>query len=169
MTAKSLDIYVLAKLLLEEQPRPYGVVAGELGMSASEYHAAVRRLGVAGLIDAESRAIRKRPTRDFLFHGLRYVFPATRGELNRGLPTSFAAPPLANVIAAGSNIIPIWPTADGERLGYTIDPLHPSAPKAAVRNSRFYELLALLDALREGRPRESRLAMEEIDKRLRDA
>jgi hypothetical protein len=166
VTAKSLDIYALAKLLLEKRPRPYGVVARELGMSASEYHAAVQRLGLAGLIDPENRAVRKRPTRDFLFHGLRYVFPAARGELNRGLPTSFAAPPLADLLAAEGDMIPVWTSADGERLGYAIEPLHPSAPKAAARDPHLYELLALLDALREGRPRESRLAMDEIDKRL---
>lgn len=117
MTAKSLDIYALAKLLFERQPRPYGVVASELGMSASEYHAAVQRLGRAGLIDPENRAVRKRSARDFLFHGLRYVFPAARGELNRGLPTSFVAPPLADLLVTEGDMIPVWTSADGDRSG----------------------------------------------------
>lgn len=163
MTAKSLDVYALAKLILEKHLRPYAVVANEIGMSTSEFHAAVRRLAVAGLIDPSSRAVRKRPTRDFLFHGIRYVFPARRGELIRGLPTSFAAPPLADLITVSDAVIPVWPSAAGERLGYSIEPLHPAAPRAASRDSRFYEFLALIDAIREGSPRESRLAMEAIN------
>ncbi|MGH2549152.1 MAG: hypothetical protein ACRDHN_07170 [Thermomicrobiales bacterium] len=169
MMAKSLDVYALVKLLLEKGPRPYGAVASELGMSASEYHAAVQRLGIAGLIDPESRAVRKRPARDFLFHGLRYVFPATRGSLSRGLPTSYAASPLKELISSAGGAMPVWASADGQKLGYAIEPLHPSAPKAAARDSQFYEYLALIDAIREGRPRESRLAMVEIDKRLQHA
>ena len=164
--AKSLDIYALAKLLLEDGCRPYATVASELDMSVSEFHAAVHRLGIAGLVDPKSRAVRRGQARDFLFSGLRYVFPAPRGVLIRGIPTSFAAPPLVNLISAGSEILPVWPYSAGDQQGYTIEPLHPSAPKAALRDARLYELLALLDALREGRPRESKLAQEEIAKRL---
>jgi len=167
MVARSLDVYALAKLLLEEGRRPYAVVAFELGMSASELHAAVQRLGIAGLIDPASWRVRKVQAQDFLFHGLRYVFPAARGIVTRGLPTSFAAHPLADQISSHSEIIPVWPHAAGEHQGYAIEPLHPSAPKASVRDSRLYELLALFDALREGRPRESRLAQNEIKKRIR--
>ena len=99
MIAKSLDIYALAKLTLEESARPYAVVAGELGMSASEFHAAVQRLGHSGLVELKERRIRQGAVREFLIHGLRYVFPVVMGGLTRGIPTSFAAPPVAELIS----------------------------------------------------------------------
>jgi hypothetical protein len=166
MTARSLDIYVLAKLALEESARPYAVVAGELEMSASEFHAAVHRLGQAGLVELKDRRIRQGAVREFLIHGLRYVFPAVIGGLIRGMPTSYAAPPLSKFISFGKENIPVWPDASGESLGYGVEPLHPSAAKAARRDSRFYELLALIDALREGRARERQIAEDELLKRI---
>ena len=167
MIARSLDIYALAKLALEDGVRPYAVVAGELEMSASEFHAAVRRLGQAGLVDPKDRRIRQGAVREFLIHGLRYVFPATPGGLTRGMPTSFAAPPLSELISFGKENAPVWPDALGDSLGYGIEPLHPSAPKAARRDGRLYELLALIDALREGRNRERQIAIDELMKRIR--
>lgn len=166
--AKSLDIYALLKLLLEKHSRPYGIVAAELGMSASEYHAAVRRLGMAGLVDPETRKVRKRPVKDLLLHGLRYVFPAVRGTIARGMPTSFAAAPLVDHVSAEGDSIPVWATVDGPRRGYSIEPLHPSAPKAAAENPQFYEWLALIDTIREGKPRHCQLAMQEVAKRLEE-
>ena len=65
MIAKSLDIYALAKLTLEESARPYAVVSGELGMSASEFHAAVQRLGHSGLVEPKERRIRQGAVREF--------------------------------------------------------------------------------------------------------
>jgi hypothetical protein len=166
MIARSLDIYALAKMTLEEGIRPYAVVAGELEMSASELHAAVQRLGKAGLIDPMDRRIRPSAVQEFLIHGLRYVFPAGMGALTRGMPTSYAAPPLAELIAFGKENIPVWPHASGESLGYGMEPLHPSAPNAARRDGRLYEVLALIDALREGRTRERQIAGEELLKRI---
>jgi len=166
MIARSLDIYALAKLTLEEGIRPYAVVAGELEMSASELHAAVQRLGKAGLVDPKDRRIRPGAVQEFLIHGLRYVFPAGMGGLTRGMPTSYAAPPLAELIAFGKENTPVWPDASGESLGYGVEPLHPSAPNAARRDGRLYEVLALIDALREGRTRERQIAGEELLKRI---
>ena len=166
MIARSLDIYALAKLTLEEGSRPYAVVARELEMSASEFHAAVKRLGQAGLVDPKDRRIRQGAVREFLFHGLRYVFPASTGGLTRGVPTSYAALPLSELISFGQENIPVWPDALGESLGYGIEPLHPSAPGAARRDGRFYQVLALIDALREGRNRERQIAEDELLKRI---
>ena len=166
MIARSLDIYALAKLTLEKGTRPYAVVAGELEMSASEFHAAVRRLGHAGLVDPKDWRIRQGAVREFLIHGLRYVFPTGSAGLARGMPTSYAAPPLSGLVSFGKENIPVWPDALGESLGYGIEPLHPSAPKAARKDGRLYEILALIDALREGRNRERLIAREELLKRI---
>lgn len=166
MVAKSLDVYALCKVALEDTARPYAIVAGELEMSASEFHAAVQRLGRAGLLDPKHRRIRLSAVREFLFHGLRYVFPACPGGLTRGMPTSFAAPPLSELISLGKENVPVWPDALGGSLGYGLEPLHPSAPKAARKDARFYEVLALIDALRDGRTRERQMAEEQLLKRI---
>ena len=162
MISRSLDIYALAKLTLEEGIRPYAIVAGELEMSASEFHAAVHRLGQAGLVAPKDRRIRQGAVREFLIHGLRYVFPAAMGGLTRGMPTSYAAPPLNELISFGKENIPVWPDASGESFGYGVEPLHPSAPRAARRDGRLHVVRALIDARREGRSRERQIAEDEL-------
>lgn len=102
-------------------------------------------------------------------HGLQYAFPATRGELTRGVPTSYAARPLKSLIAKGTEPLPVWPSADGPARGVAFAPLYKTAPVAAPDDPPFYELLALADALRGGRPRERKLAAEALGKRLRMA
>jgi hypothetical protein len=46
--------------------------------------------------------------------------------------------------------------------------LHKNVPQAALEDVRFYELLALVDALRDGRARERNLAGRELKKRLEE-
>ena len=56
MAMKPQDVVVALKLLSEgERPRPYAVLAAELGMSASEIHGAVARLREGGLVALEGR------------------------------------------------------------------------------------------------------------------
>jgi hypothetical protein len=47
-----------------------------------------------------------------------------------------------------------------------IEPLHPAAPKACLKDTKLYEYLVLCDALRVGKAREKNLAMVELKKRL---
>ena len=47
-----------------------------------------------------------------------------------------------------------------------MDPLFFNVPYAARRDQQLYELLALVDALREGRARERNLAVTELGRRL---
>jgi hypothetical protein len=37
---------------------------------------------------------------EFLIHGLKYVFWAEQGEMTRGMPTAYAAPPLAELLVS---------------------------------------------------------------------
>ena len=57
--------------------------------------------------------------------------------------------------------------ADGSVRGLTLEPLHKAAPKAARQDPMLYELLALIDALRDGRVRERHIAERELTARLR--
>jgi hypothetical protein len=72
-------------------------------------------------------------------------------------------------IAANSEPPPVWPYEDGPVRGYSFAPLHKNVPQAALEDSKFYELLALVDALRDGRARERELAGRELKKRLEES
>ena len=85
----------------------------------------------------------------------------------RGLPTSYAAEPLKRLIAAGDEPIPVWPHPEGKSRGIALAPLYKTVPIAAMRDPALYEKLALVDALRDGRTRERKLAEQELKKILR--
>src|SRR3569623_824629 len=125
-------------------------------MSASEVHASVKRAEASGLL--HGTVLDGRPNlaamESFLIHGLRYVFPAVRGELTRGIATSYGAPPLRQLMSRNSDPTPVWPYPDGKQRGMALTPLYKTAPAAALRDKKFYELLALTDTLRDWRVRE---------------
>ncbi len=160
------DLYVVLQLaaLRDEEPTTYSDLASRLHLSPSRVHAGVQRAIAAGLLDA-GRRVRRRALLEFLFHGVRHAFFANRGSIARGMPTAHAAPPLVELIS-DDGPIPVWPDSEGAARGESIEPLHPSAPRAAREQSVLYELLALVDALRIGRARERKLAMEELEQRI---
>jgi DNA-binding Lrp family transcriptional regulator len=164
---KSQDVVVALLLALEHgTKRTYAELGQTLGMSASEVHAAVRRLREARLIDPETREVRAEALRNFLVHGVPYAFPASPKEITRGMPTAWAAPTLADRIRSSDHLPPVWPDPNGKVQGSAVEPLYPSVPSAARRHPMLYELLALVDALRIGRARERDLAEKEIAIRL---
>lgn len=169
-TLRPQDILVLAKLLSYRGPRPPMAQMGvDLSISSSEIHAALKRLAMSRLVSSDATGNRPliEPVQEFLLHGMKYAFPAKRGEVTRGMPTSYAAPPLNKRIQPGSELPPVWPFAEGKQRGVTLEPLYKTVPAAALRDSFLYELLALIDALRGGRTRERKLAEIELIHRLR--
>lgn len=164
------DLVVLLRLALERGAAPtYAALAADLGMTASEVHAAVERAVAAQLArkDGAGKAMVVREAlRLFLQHGARYCFPAIRGGISRGIPTGYAAPPLKQRIVQGTDPVPVWPYKNGNVRGIAFHPLYPSVPDAAERNDELYELLVLFDAVRGGSARERALAIDELDKRL---
>jgi len=160
---KGQDILVMLKLLCPtEAPWTYAELAHQLGMSASEVHAAVRRCEEAGLYNPHTREPQREALREFLVHGLRYVFPARPGPLVQGLPTSYAAPPLNRSFRFEAAEGPVMPLPQGPARGPEIQPLFRSAPQAAARDEHLHRLLALVDALRSGRARERKLAEQAL-------
>src|SRR5438876_6804710 len=133
MNAKSLDIVVLLRLVADSKPKTYAELSQALGISASEIHASVRRCADAGLIEKETRKPLRKPTEEYLLHGVRYAFPAKRGSLARGLPTAHAAPPLVSQIHS-EDLPPVWPDPEGQIKGLAIEPLYRSVPRAARSN-----------------------------------
>lgn len=146
--------------------RPYAALAEELGLSASEVHAAVRRLGEARLLEPEGKKVRLAALRNFLVHGVPYSFPARSKEVTRGLPTGWAAPVMSGKVLSGDQLPPVWPDPEGEVQGVAVRPLYASVPKAARRDPKLYALLALVDALRLGRARERAIAERQLGELL---
>jgi len=173
MILKPQDVVVLLKLVaLNDQLWTFQRLAVELSISQSEVHAAVRR-AVAARLMSEAASSTGRPMRpqllEFLVHGVKYAYPPARGEITRGVPTGYAAPPLDKQIAGSSDPPPVWPYAEGNVRGYAFAPLYRTVPEAALRDPALYELLALVDAIRDGRARERSLAQAALEKRLRPA
>ncbi len=173
MILKPQDVVVLLKLVaLNDQPWTFQHLAVALSISQSEVHAAVHRAVAARLMN-EATSSTGRPMRpqllEFLVHGVKYAYPPERGEITRGVPTGYAAPPLNQQIAGSSDPPPVWPYAEGSVRGYAFAPLYRTVPEAALRDAALYELLALVDALRDGRARERSLAEKALEKRLRPA
>ena len=167
MFLKPQDILVLLKLIvLRDTIWSYPMLAKSLFMSQSEVHASIQRAEAACLFDRHRSRVLRSSLFEFLVHGLKYAFPATRGGSTRGIPTGYAAPPLNRLIHGASGDPPVWPDPDGEVRGYELSPLYRSVPKAVAVDPELYELLALVDAIREGRAREATLAIEELKSRL---
>ncbi|MBE7539347.1 MAG: AsnC family protein [Opitutaceae bacterium] len=104
--------------------RRYADLGRELGMSTSEVHAAVRRLGDASLIGSGTKEVRREPQRNFLLHGVPYAFPARPKEVTQGLPTAWAAPALYALLAL----------VDAVRIGWAREPaLAPATPPPISR------------------------------------
>jgi DNA-binding Lrp family transcriptional regulator len=170
MSLKPQDIMLALKLCSYPRKRPpMSIIAADLKMSSSEVHAAIRRLQQARLLHGPEMEDKPNVSalEEFLLHGVKYAFPAEHGEVTRGMPTSFAAPPLNKEIAPVDELPPVWPWRDGETRGIALEPLYKTAPVAAHRDPVLYELLALVDAIRDGRARERKIAERHLLKRLR--
>jgi len=169
LSLKPQDICVLLKILaLDRSPWSYSQLAYELGMSASEVHAGVKRATEASLMRLEEGWGTPDPgaLEEFLVHGVRYVFTPAHGGLTRGMPTSHAAPPLNRVLPRPEEPPPVWPDGQGEVRGYEFSPLYKSVPFAARRDPKLYELLALVDAIRGGAEKTREAAIRELRIRL---
>ncbi|MGI9067640.1 MAG: hypothetical protein ACR2HX_14735 [Pyrinomonadaceae bacterium] len=170
MALKPQDIVVVLKLCGYGLNRPpFAQIAADLAMSQSEVHGAVKRAQAAHLLHGSE--MNDRPNlsaiEEFLIHGVKYAFPAEHGASTRGFPTSYAAAPLNRLIAAGDDPVPVWPHPEGTQRGIALAPLYKTVPTAAMRDPLLYEKLALVDALRDGRTRERKLAEQELKKLLR--
>lgn len=162
---RSQDIVVLLKIAtLREQEWFVKDVALALGISQSEVSESLNRSKIAGLLSEDKKRLMSNNLLDFLEHGLRYVFPAEPGSIQRGILTAHSAPPLNQKISAEEAYV--WPWAEGNARGQAIEPLHREVPGACAKDARLYELLVLADAIRLGRVREKQLAVGELRKRI---
>jgi hypothetical protein len=185
MNLSPQDVVVALKLLAAGPKRwTYAQLGEDLALSASQVFRSVTRAEAVRLLEAGFRTVPPppgsksqdrplvlaRPNRanlkEFLIHGIRYTFPVHRGGLVRGIPTAHAAPPLNQQLAESFDPPPVWPDASGSVRGLEFSPLYRNVPAAARRDPKLYELLALVDAIRDGRARERDLAIRELTARI---
>ena len=168
---KSQDILVLLKLVtVGTEKWSYQDLSYQLEMSASQLHSAVKRLLTARLVtNTEGKARPNiRNVEEFLVYAVKYLFPAEKGEILRGIPTAHSAPPLNSLFTASRDEpLLVWPDPEGEVRGTCLVPIHKYAPLAAKKDEKLYELLVLLDAIRAGRTREQATAREMLLERLK--
>ena len=157
---KPQDILVVLKVAsLAGAPWTYKSLAADLGISAASAHESVARAAAAGLLNGRERRVVRAAVEEFLVHGLRYVLPAERGRLARGITTSVSAPAFRGRLTS-QEIPTVWAYPKGEVRGETLNPIHEAAPEAATKDARLYAFLAAADALRSGGAREREAAAD---------
>ena len=169
MSLKSQDVLVLLKLVaLGDEPWTYSSLAADLGLSASQVHAAVQRAIRSELAYEAGNRIRVhvRNLEEFLVHGIRYFFVPERSAKSRGMATLTSAPPFAAMFVDGDEPV-VWPNPSGDVRGESLVPIYKTAPEAARNDPELYELLVIADALRAGRAREKQIAVKELKRKLR--
>ena len=143
-------------------------LAVSTGISKSEVSLALKRCYNVNLakIDMESDLpqVNSKALLEFIVHGLRYVFPAKKGEITRGIATASGAPILQGKIMTAGELISVWPDAHRKTKGQALQPLYKTVPKAVRRDPLLYGLLALTDAIRIGSARERNLAIDQLNK-----
>ncbi len=165
------DIVVLAKLVLSSQPDVSSVqLAKDLGLPQPQVFRALRRAEDSRVIAVTTpprgsksgiKRVNHQNLYELLAFGVPYIFPAHVGRLERGVPTAGSAPILHAHFAKDPEPV-VWPHPEGTVRGMSIEPLHPCVPGVALQDRRFYDLLALIDAVRGGKARERKLARETL-------
>ncbi len=157
---KPQDLVVALKIAVNrDRQMIFSRLGSEVGISASEAHGCVTRCLAAGLLsriagstDAVGGALE-----EFILHGVRYCFPPTFGTTAVGMPTGSSAPALReNFSTDGTDYV--WPYSSGAVRGIALYPLYPSVPVAAQVDTKLYDVLTLVDAIRAGAARERELA-----------
>ena len=167
MMLKPQDILVLLKLVsLDSEKWSYSSLSKELFMSQSEVHAGIQRATISRLYSQPDQRPILSNLEEFLIHGIKYSFPPELGTKTRGIATSYGAIPLKNLLVQENELPPVWPYFKGKVQGISFPPLYKSVPQASLKDQELYELLTIVDALREGRVRDRKYAIQELQNRI---
>ena len=179
MYLKPQDVVLLLKLIATKTPEwTFARLGKTLAMSTSHAFESAMRVQQARLLSIskappsprKARGVLFVPNRsnlkEFLIHGVKYSFPVERGGITRGVPTAEGAAPLREYFSGSSALPPVWPYAQGDVRGTAFSPLYDNVPEAADRDPKLHELLALVDAIRDGRAREREIAIRELSARI---
>jgi hypothetical protein len=162
---KAQDITILVKIIaLENKEWSINDLSSSLSISQSEVSKALSRLAFSGLIDETKKSPAKNSLFDVIVNSIMFLFPVRPGQVLKGIPTAHSVAPLSKKIRSSVNYI--WPDPNGTMRGESIEPLYKTVPKIVGEDKKFYEMMALIDALRVGKSREQVLAKEELRKRF---
>ncbi|GAB2924626.1 hypothetical protein GCM10027093_75140 [Paraburkholderia jirisanensis] len=152
-------------------PNSVRALAEATGLSKSEVSNVLARLADSGLgrqRSGERFSVNYRALNEFLVHGVRYVFPVRMKELTRGIVTGLTAPVFnEQILHAPADHVPVWPDPKGDVSGAAVEPLYRTVTTAVKQDLLLYELLALVDSIRIGLPRERNLAISLLSDRLK--
>lgn len=163
------DIVVLLKIISMKDDKWRNMdIANAVGISPSEVSEALNRCKIAKLIDSKKRKVNINSFTEFLIYGLKYVFPTEPGAIVKGIPTAHSASPIKEHISSGSDVY-VWANAKGTHRGQAIEPLYKTLPQLVQEDKLFYELLVIVDTIRVGRVREIQIAIDELNKRVKNA
>lgn len=163
---KAQDIVLLVKLLAKPEHLnwPQNKLALHLCYSVSAVNPGIKRLKQSNLLRSRLEGNLYQPVlaacEEFLISAVKYIYPGELGGYTRGIPTCYAAPVFGGEIMEGNDGIPVWPHEEGKQRGLALKPLYHNIPKSITEfpDQAFYDLLALIDALRFGRARERNMA-----------
>ena len=111
-----------------------------LKISLSEVSNSLSRSRDARLLSPLNKVL-KMALYEFIFYGLKYVYPAIPGTIVGGIGTSQSAEPLSQAIVSQSDQY-VWKHIDGNMRGIEILPLYPNLPLVACEFKEFYEFFA---------------------------
>lgn len=151
------DLVILLKIIsLKNNDWKITDLSKQLYISQSEVSESLNRSQISGLIDESKKIVRKVALFDFIKYGLKYVFPSKPSYITIGLPTAHSAKILSGIIVSNEHYV--WEDDNGSLKGQAIEPLYKNALKAVEEDQNLYDLLALIDVFRVGKPREVNLA-----------
>ena len=148
------DVLLGVRLLGHDSEWTFQSLGASIGISASQCHLAFRRLIRADLVDAQQRIAIKSNLLEFLQHGVKYLFPVAPGEVTKGIPTAHSAPIWRGRLLAPSKMRFVWEHPNGRARGRSVAPLYKSVPDLSLADNEIYSILAIVDSIRLGRPRE---------------
>ena len=165
-TIRPIDFVVALTLAVrpESADATYAQLGHMLGVSSSTTFASVSRLQRSGMLRPGTHEPNLRELRGFVEFGVKHVFPAAFGPQTRGVPTAYSGPVLKDRFDSTNAIV--WPDTQGAVRGTALKPLYPQAPGLANRELKIYHALTLVDAVRVGRARERKAALEALDEAI---
>ena len=114
------DIALLLKLATLNEPTVLSKeLAASLFLSPSEVSKSLKRCVETGLlyVSSSEKRVNRTALMEFLAHGLKYVFPPSRGSMVRGVPTAAATEPLKSRLLDDGEPPTVWPYAEGKVRG----------------------------------------------------
>lgn len=130
--------------------------AGEVSRSAKRLLAAKLLVERKGEYHAETNALT-----EWLSYGVRYALPIEEKGYGRGMGTAWTCE------LVKTNMVPpvpgnVWAFTGGRHEGIIVEPIFKSVPIVASKDPLLYEALALVDAIRLGKPRELAIARDSL-------